>query len=73
MTGRRCGMAFPDLSRAGWRRSKYSGSNGNCVEVGASAPAVLVRDTKDRAGAVLAFTPDAWRLFAVTVKEQHKA
>jgi hypothetical protein len=44
------------------------------VEVGASAPAVLVvRDTKDRAGAVLAFTSDAWRLFAVTVKKQHKA
>jgi hypothetical protein len=73
MTGRRCGMAFPDLSRAGWRRSKYSGSNGNCVEVGAGTPVVLVRDTKDRTGAVLAFTPDAWRLFAVTVKKQHKA
>ena len=65
-------MAFPDWSRAGWRRSKYSGSNGNCVEVGAGGPAVLVRDTKDQAGAVLAFTPRAWRLFAVTVKNLHK-
>ena len=66
-------MTYLDLSRTGWRRSKYSGSNGNCVEVGAGGPAVLVRDTKNRAGAVLAFTPDAWRLFAVTVKKQHKA
>jgi Domain of unknown function (DUF397) len=73
MTGRKCGMAHPDLSRVGWRRSTYSGSNGNCVEVGAGDPAVLVRDTKNRAGAVLAFTPDAWHLFAEAVKKQHKA
>lgn len=66
-------MTFPDLSRAGWRRSTYSGSNGNCVEVGAGSPAVLVRDTKDQAGAVLAFTPGVWQLFADAVKKQRKA
>jgi hypothetical protein len=51
-----------------WRTSSYSGSNGGqCVE--AAAPGrVLVRDTKDRAGAVLAFTPDAWRTFAAGIK-----
>jgi len=42
-----------------WRKSTYSGGNGsNCVEVGDSAPVVLVHDTKDRAGAVLTFAPD---------------
>ncbi len=66
-------MIVPDLSRADWRRSKYSGSNGNCVEVGTGAPAVLVRDTKDQAGAVLAFAPDAWRRFAATVKDVSRA
>jgi hypothetical protein len=30
--------------------------------------AVLVRDTKDRAGAVLTFAPDAWRVFAAGIK-----
>jgi hypothetical protein len=53
-----------------WRKSSYSGSNGgNCVEVGGDGPAVVVRDTKDRAGAALAFGPDAWRRFAATIKD----
>ncbi len=30
--------------------------------------AVLVRDTKDRAGAVLAFGPQVWREFAAKVE-----
>jgi hypothetical protein len=53
-----------------WRKSSYSGSNGgNCVEVGGSDPAVVVRDTKDRAGAALAFGPRAWRQFAAAIKD----
>jgi Domain of unknown function (DUF397) len=51
-----------------WRKSSYSGDNGGaCVEV-ASADAVLVRDTTDRHGPVLAFTPDTWRAFAATIR-----
>ena len=65
-------MITRDLSRADWRRSKYSGSNGNCVEVGSATPVVLVRDTKDRPGSVLAFAPDAWRRFAARIKDAHK-
>ena len=57
-----------------WRTSTYSGGNGgNCVEVGGTERAVVVRDTKDRAGAVLTFGPDAWRRFAATIKEARKA
>ena len=52
-----------------WRKSSYSGNNGgDCVEVSASGR-VLVRDTKDRAGAALAFTPDAWQAFAARLKD----
>jgi hypothetical protein len=50
-----------------WRKSSYSGGNGgNCVEVGGQPEAarVLVRDTKDRGGPVLRFTPQAWQRFA---------
>ena len=47
-----------------WRKSSYSGNGGECVEVGQAEDAVAVRDTKDRTGAVLRFTPDAWRMFA---------
>ena len=57
-----------------WRKSTYSGSNnGNCVEVGVDRPAVVVRDTKNRAEAVLTFGPDAWRRFTATTKSADKA
>jgi hypothetical protein len=61
-------MILPDLSRAGWRRSTYSGSNGNCVEVGTSSTAVFVRDTKDREVETLAFTISAWASFTASLR-----
>ncbi len=52
-----------------WRKSSYSGDQGNCVEVAdQNGNRVLVRDTKNRADAILRFTPDAWRRFAGQVK-----
>ncbi len=54
-----------------WRKSSYSGNGGaDCVEVGAPAEAdrVLVRDTKDRGGPVLRFSPSAWRRFAARLQ-----
>jgi hypothetical protein len=54
-----------------WRKSSYSGGNGgNCIEVGTPGRAgpVLVRDTKDRQGPVLAFDPETWHRFASRVK-----
>jgi hypothetical protein len=54
-----------------WRKSSYSGGNGgNCVEVGVQAEAgrVLVRDTKDRQGPALTFSPQTWRHFSDHVK-----
>ena len=55
------------LSRAAWRTSSYSNIGGNCVEVAVGAM-VGVRDTKDRAGTVLTFSPAAWRRFAAWAK-----
>jgi hypothetical protein len=58
-------MEDTDLS---WRKSSYSGNGGaTCVEVG-NADRVLVRDTQDRTGPVLRFSPAAWRRFADQVK-----
>jgi hypothetical protein len=57
-----------DLNRAAWRTSSYSGNNGGaCIEV-ASVGAVAVRDSKDPAGPVLAFGPQAWAAFTARVK-----
>jgi len=52
-----------------WRKASYSGNGGgNCVEVANDAHVVLVRDTKNRDGETLAFTPGAWRKFAARLK-----
>ena len=57
-----------DTTDLKWRKSTYSSNGGGeCVEVG-KAGRVLVRDTQDRTGPVLSFTPDAWRRFADEVK-----
>ncbi|SCL31690.1 protein of unknown function [Micromonospora pallida] len=54
-----------DLTGAQWRTSTRSGNNGgNCVEVADNLPGiVLVRDSKNRDGGILAFPPAAWRAF----------
>ena len=56
------------LDSATWRKSSYTGTNGNCVEVGDTTRTVQVRDTKDRAGAVLTLSAEAWRSFLGTLK-----
>jgi hypothetical protein len=60
-----------DVTRAEWRKSSYSsGNGGQCVEVARNLPGVVgVRDSKDRKGPVLIFTPDEWRLFTVGVRD----
>jgi hypothetical protein len=46
-----------------WRTSSYTGGQGNCVEVADAARTVIVRDTKDQNGAVLAIPANAWNQF----------
>jgi hypothetical protein len=55
------------MTELAWRTSSFSGSEANCVEI-AAGDRVLVRDAKDKSGAVLRFTPAAWRRFAGQVK-----
>jgi hypothetical protein len=51
-----------------WQTSTRTDGSGNCVEVAKSTDAILVRDTKDRQGPVLAFEPAAWTAFLDNVK-----
>jgi hypothetical protein len=46
----------------GWRKSSHSGNGVNCVEVTAT-DAVMIRDTTDRGGVVLAIPGSAWTTF----------
>ena len=51
-----------------WRKSSYSGSQANCVEVGNATGLVKVRDTKDRQGPALTANIDAWRRFTTGIQ-----
>ena len=44
------------MHKPAWKKSSYSGSQANCVEV-TVRDRIMVRDTKDRTGRVLRFTP----------------
>ncbi len=61
-------MAAMDLTRAAWHKSSRSSGNGNCVEVAILDDSVAVRDTKDRSGPVLVFTPAEWSAFVAGAK-----
>jgi hypothetical protein len=59
-----------DLAGLVWRKSSRSnGNGGDCVEV-ADLPdgSRAVRDSKDRSGPVLLFTPSEWQAFVEGVK-----
>jgi hypothetical protein len=59
-----------DLSCAAWRKSSYSGANGDCVEVAGNVTGFVgVRDSKDRGGPALIFPADAWDAFLAGVKD----
>ena len=57
-------MTEIDLSRAEWRKSSYSGQDGNCVEVARNLPGlVAVRDSEKPDGVKLVISQETWRVF----------
>ncbi|MDF9814214.1 DUF397 domain-containing protein [Streptomyces sp. SPB162] len=47
-----------------WRKSSHSGSEGdNCIEVARSPDTVHRRDSQDKEGPQLPFSPGAWAAF----------
>lgn len=58
----------PTEVQLAWRKSSYSGGQGDCVEVADNVPgSVAVRDSKDPGGGVLRFSREAWLAFVAEV------
>ncbi len=51
-----------------WRKSSYSASADDCVEIAPLPNGTAVRDSKDPTGPILRFSADAWRDFLNEVK-----
>lgn len=50
-----------------WHRASRC-ANGECVEVAGRGSSVLVRDSKDTAGAILSYSNEEWTAFVSGVK-----
>ena len=46
-----------------WRKSSYSGSDGNCVEIAWPIDRTAVRDSKQPDGPTLSFPITTWQAF----------
>ncbi|HCU91368.1 MAG TPA: DUF397 domain-containing protein [Actinobacteria bacterium] len=60
--------AEAEITGAAWRKSSYSGSGNNCVEVAQLPGGAAVRDSKNPGGGHLAFSADAWQAFIAGLK-----
>jgi hypothetical protein len=56
---------------AEWRKSSYSMSDGQCVEVTAAKGMLAVRHSKLTEGRILIFSAQVWRVFLTAIKEGH--
>lgn len=55
-----------------WRKSSFSGSQGECVEVARNIPGVVaLRDSKDPTGPVLQVPASAWTAFLAGLRSPH--
>ncbi|MET8700261.1 DUF397 domain-containing protein [Kitasatospora sp. NPDC004723] len=60
----------PDFRGIQWRKSSYSISDGECVEVADGLSDIVpVRDSKDPHGPALMFTTTAWQSFLTAIHD----
>lgn len=64
------GMPATDLAGASWRKSRYSNSTGNCVELAELADgSIAVRNSRFPEGPALIYTRDEIRALVLGVKD----
>lgn len=56
--------------RPEWRKSSYSADQNDCVEVLIDTDQVGLRDTKNREGGAIYFSPESWLVLLAKVKEE---
>ncbi|MGW3931344.1 DUF397 domain-containing protein [Streptomyces microflavus] len=73
-------MAQPSTVRVGrndaksvWRKSSYSGENGDCVELAELGDVVGVRDSKDHQGPVVSVNRRTMATFVAALTSGHLA
>ncbi|WP_234995829.1 DUF397 domain-containing protein [Streptoalloteichus hindustanus] len=54
-----------------WRKSSYSSTKENCVEVTLARGEVTVRDSKNPSGAALTFSQNSFGAFVSSVRSGH--
>lgn len=68
------GKSASQLPDATWRKSSFSGHQGNCVEVATLvAGEIAVRNSRFPAGPALVFTPAEWSAFVTGVEKDEFA
>ncbi|MER6829297.1 DUF397 domain-containing protein [Streptosporangium sp. NPDC000563] len=64
------GMPATDLAGASWRKSRYSNSTGNCVELAELTDgSIAVRNSRFPEGPALIYTRDEIRALVLGVKD----
>ena len=52
-----------------WRKSSYSNSGANCVEIASTRSGkIAVRDSRNPGDRALSFSPDEWQVFVAKVR-----
>ena len=59
----------PAINATAWRKSNYSNSSANCVEIAVGVEVVGVRDSKDPGGPSLVVPARRWADFLAAVGE----
>ncbi|HEX7659594.1 MAG TPA: DUF397 domain-containing protein [Pseudonocardiaceae bacterium] len=61
-------MSLAEQDRLTWRKSSYSGTQENCVEIAFDQQAVAVQDSKNPTGPTLAVDPAAFTSFLTSLR-----